>query len=104
MMYLKEYRDKPDCLADYLPWACFIAPGIILNKDGSFQRTAKFRGPDLESSTQEELVATCARINNAANIPNQALAIRQPGLLTKSVVVSLKGKIQIKFCSRQNTF
>jgi type IV secretion system protein VirB4 len=37
----------------------------VLNKDGSFQRTAEFRGPDLESSTEEELVATCARINNA---------------------------------------
>ena len=65
MMYLREYKDRPDRLADYLPWACFIAPGIILNKDGSFQRTAKFRGPDLESSTEEELVSTCARINNA---------------------------------------
>lgn len=65
MMFLREFKDRPDCLADYLPWACFIAPGIILNKDGSFQRTARFRGPDLESSTEEELVATCARINNA---------------------------------------
>jgi len=42
-----------------------IAPGVVLNKDGSFQRTAEFRGPDLESSTEEELIATCARLNNA---------------------------------------
>ena len=65
MMYLNEYQKRPDCLADYLPWTALIAPGVILNKDGSFQRTAEFRGPDLESSTEEELVATCARINNA---------------------------------------
>jgi len=52
-------------VSDYLPWTALIAPGVVLNKDGSFQRTAEFRGPDLESSTEEELVATCARINNA---------------------------------------
>jgi type IV secretion system protein VirB4 len=65
MMHLNEYQKRPECLADYLPWTALIAPGVVLNKDGSFQRTAKFRGPDLESSTEEELVATCARINNA---------------------------------------
>ena len=65
MMYLNEFQKRPECLADYLPWTALIAPGVVLNKDGSFQRTAEFRGPDLESSTEEELVATCARINNA---------------------------------------
>jgi len=65
MMYLSEYQKRPECLADYLPWTALIALGVVLNKDGSFQRTAEFRGPDLESSTEEELVATCARINNA---------------------------------------
>ena len=64
-MNLNEYQKRPDCLADYLPWAALIAPGTVLNKDGSFQRTAEFRGPDLESSTEEELIATCARLNNA---------------------------------------
>ncbi len=65
MFSLKEYRDKPASLADYLPWAALIAPGVILNKDGSFQRTLRFRGPDLDSSTPSELVAICARVNNA---------------------------------------
>ena len=65
MLNLTEYRNRPNCLADYLPWTALIAPGVVLNKDGSFQRTAEFRGPDLESSTEEELVATCARINNS---------------------------------------
>ncbi len=64
MLNLAEYRGKPDRLADYLPWACLIAPGVVLNKDGSFQRTARFRGPDLESATEAELVATTARLNN----------------------------------------
>ncbi len=65
MLNLSEYKKRPHCLADYLPWACLIAPGVVLGKDGSFQRTALFRGPDLESSTDVELVAICARVNNA---------------------------------------
>src|SRR3546814_16328395 len=64
MLNLAEYRGKPQRLADYLPWAALIAPGVVLNKDGSFQRTFRFRGPDLESATEPELVATCARLNN----------------------------------------
>jgi len=64
MLNLAEYRGKPLCLADYLPWVALIAPGVVLNKDGSFQRSFRFRGPDLESATEPELVATCARLNN----------------------------------------
>lgn len=64
MLNLKEYSDTPKLLADYLPWACMVAPGVVLNKDGSFQTSFKYRGPDLESSTQEELVSIMARINN----------------------------------------
>jgi len=65
MWNLAEYRPRPARLADWLPWAGLIAPGMVLNKDGSFQRTARFRGPDLDSATPGELVATTARLNNA---------------------------------------
>ena len=64
MLNLKEYSEIPKLLADYLPWACLVAPGVVLNKDGSFLRGFRFRGPDLESATEPELVATCARLNN----------------------------------------
>ena len=64
MLNLAEYRSRADRLADHLPWAALVAPGIILNKDGSFQRTFRFRGPDLESATDAELVSACARANN----------------------------------------
>ena len=64
-MRLAEYRSKSARLADFLPWAALIAPGVILNKDGSLQRTARFRGPDLDSATPAELVATSARLNSA---------------------------------------
>ncbi len=65
MLNLAEYRQRPALLADWLPWAGLIAPGVVLNKDGSFQRTARFRGPDLDSATQGELIAASARLNNA---------------------------------------
>ena len=65
MLNLREYRKTSSSLADFLPWAALVAPGVVLNKDGSFQRTARFRGPDLESATPAELVATTARLNNA---------------------------------------
>ncbi|CAN5317579.1 conjugal transfer protein TrbE [soil metagenome] len=64
MLNLAEYRTRADRLADHLPWAALVAPGVVLNKDGSFQRTLSFRGPDLESATEAELISACARANN----------------------------------------
>ena len=64
-MNLAEYRRSNTRLADFLPWAALVDEGIVLNKDGSFQRTAKFRGPDLDSAVPAELVAVAARLNNA---------------------------------------
>jgi type IV secretion/conjugal transfer VirB4 family ATPase len=65
MMNLAEYRRRAQSLTDFLPWAALVREGVVLNKDGSFQRTAKFRGPDLDSSTPAELVAITSRLNNA---------------------------------------
>ena len=65
MMNLAEYRRHNQGLADFLPWAALVAKGVVLNKDGSFQRTARFRGPDLDSATPAELVAITSRLNNA---------------------------------------
>jgi type IV secretion system protein TrbE len=65
MMNLREYRRSTTQLADFLPWAALVDEGIVLNKDGSFQRTAKFRGPDLDSAVPAELVGVAGRLNNA---------------------------------------
>ena len=65
MLHLAEYHRKSSHLADFLPWAALVGQGVILNKDGSFQRTARFRGPDLDSAVPAELVAVTGRINNA---------------------------------------
>jgi len=65
MMNLAEYRRTAARLADYLPWVALVRSGVVLNKDGSFQRSAKFRGPDLDSAVAAELVAVAGRLNNA---------------------------------------
>jgi type IV secretion system protein TrbE len=65
MMYLGEHRTKPDRLSDLLPWAALVAPGVVLNKDGSFLRVIKFRGPDLDSATEPQVVVANAQLNNA---------------------------------------
>ena len=64
MWNLAEYRKHPQRLAEHLPWAALIAPGVVLNKDGSLQTSVAFRAPDLDSSTPYELVAARARMNN----------------------------------------
>ncbi len=64
MLYLNEHRKTPDRLCDVLPWAAFVAPAVILNKDGSFQTTIRYRGPDLDSVTQEELLVNSLQLNN----------------------------------------
>ncbi|MCG7507886.1 conjugal transfer protein TrbE [Mesorhizobium retamae] len=65
MMNLAEYRRTTSRLADFLPWVALVGQGAVLNKDGSFQRTARFRGPDLDSAVAAELVAVAGRLNNA---------------------------------------
>jgi type IV secretion system protein VirB4 len=65
MLDLRPTKQNSAKLTDYLPWAALIAPGIVLNKDGAFQRTLQFRGPDLDSATPSELMGAAARLNNA---------------------------------------
>ena len=64
MLNLAEFRSRANRLADWLPWACLVAPGFVLNKDGSFQRTVRYRGPDLDSATEAELISVTSRVNN----------------------------------------
>src|SRR3546814_13321741 len=65
MMNLAEYRRTSTRLADFLPWVALAGEGVVLNKDGSFQRTARFRGPDLDSAVPADLVGVAGRLNNA---------------------------------------
>ena len=65
MLNLAEYRNRNTRLADFMPWVALAGEGVVLNKDGSFQRSARFRGPDMDSAVPAELVAVAGRLNNA---------------------------------------
>ncbi|SFI53258.1 conjugal transfer protein TrbE [Caulobacter sp. UNC279MFTsu5.1] len=65
MLDLRDYGRSGARLCDYLPWAALVAPGVVLNKDGAFQRTASFRGPDLDAAGDGEVAAVAARVNSA---------------------------------------
>src|SRR5260370_19722788 len=92
MLNLAEYRKSRQGLADFLPWAGLMADGAILNKDGSLQHTARFRGPDLDSATPAELVGTTARLNNALRRLGSgwAMLLNQARNLTSLPVSSLQ--------------
>jgi type IV secretion system protein VirB4 len=64
MIALRKTTSRPR-LSDLMIWGAFVAPGVVLNKDGSLQTSFRFRGPDLASATEAGLAATMARVNNA---------------------------------------
>lgn len=67
-MKLIDYRPKAKGLPDLLPYAALVAPGVILNKDGSFLASWEIRGQDTASSTPDELAFVSAQFNNAIRL------------------------------------
>lgn len=61
---LKEYSEEKGKLSSYVPWICLIDKGVILNKNGTLQKTLKYRGYDLDSSTVYELKNINAKLND----------------------------------------
>ena len=51
--------------ADYLLYCVMVAPGVMLLKDGALMAGYQYRGPDLESATNNEIEILSARINAA---------------------------------------
>lgn len=65
MFNLQEFNIKKRRLADLLPWAVLLAPGTMVNKDGSFQATIRYRGPDIDSALEAERLNLSAHVNQA---------------------------------------
>ena len=40
---LKEYSEEKGKLSSYIPWICLIDKGVVLNKNGTLQKTLKYR-------------------------------------------------------------
>ncbi|HEV3077750.1 MAG TPA: hypothetical protein VHB47_25250 [Thermoanaerobaculia bacterium] len=62
---LREHRRRPQGLPDLLGWLHLIAPGTLLQKNGSFLTAWRYRGPDLASATPEELDNLARHLNDA---------------------------------------
>jgi type IV secretion system protein TrbE len=64
----KKLRKKPDHavgLPDLLNYAAFVAPSTILMKDGALLAGFAYAGPDLNSSSPEELASLTQHVNSA---------------------------------------
>lgn len=65
MIKLADYRPRAQGMPDLLPWAGLVAPGVVLNKDGSLLAAWKVRGQDTASSTFEEMDWISGKANDA---------------------------------------
>ena len=65
MIRLADYRPKAQGLPDLLPWAALVAPGVVLNKDGSLLAAWTVRGQDTASSTFDEMAWISGKANDA---------------------------------------
>ena len=84
MMVLPNIAPQPASLTICL--VALAAEGIVLNKDGSFQRTARFRGPDLDSAVAAELVAVAGRLNNAFRRSDRVGPFRRGAAARASII------------------
>lgn len=78
MYRLDLFNRKKDYLSATMPYGMIIGgesgntdekkAAIVINKNGTFQTTWSYRGPDLESSILEQLAVITAQINNSFHL------------------------------------
>lgn len=95
-MILKEHLSDEAGFADLLNYAHIIADGIILNKDGSFLTAYKFRGPDINSASTEELDALTANFNRMITFLEDGWMLHVDEVRIPSVTYSAAGAFPCK--------
>lgn len=60
---INEFKERAK-LSDEIDWLVLKENGIVLNKNGSYQKTFKYRGFDLISYTEEQIKNLVERSNN----------------------------------------
>lgn len=68
MLKLADYRSNAKGLPDLLPYAALVAPGVVLNKDGSFLAAWSISGQDTAGSTPEELAWVSRQVSNGVRM------------------------------------
>src|SRR4051812_24952625 len=61
----RAHLSRVEGLPDLLAWFTLVAPGVVLNKNGSLLAGWTYSGPDLDSSTDEELGSQAEILNRA---------------------------------------
>jgi len=64
-MWFKDFQQEPQGVADLVNYGSFVADGVLVQKDGTLLTAWKYRGPDLDSATPEELDALISQVNRA---------------------------------------
>lgn len=66
---LQASPSAPGALSDRVGWATFVAPGVVMQKDGSLMLAIEFQGPDRTAATPEEMNFLSQHLNRA-HLPN----------------------------------
>lgn len=66
---LQENAAEPGALSDRIGWAGLVAPGVLMQKDGSLMLGVEFQGPDQTAATPRDL-NLLSRDLNRAHLPN----------------------------------
>lgn len=61
---LKEYQEEKNKLSYYTPYVMLVDKGIVMNRNGTLQKTFKYRGYDLDNETLEGLKNSNFKLNN----------------------------------------
>jgi type IV secretory pathway VirB4 component len=67
-MQFTEHRSRAQGLADLLLYDSLIDDGVMLLQDGALMAAWTFRGPDMASATNGEMVALSARLNSVLKL------------------------------------
>lgn len=90
-MIFKEYLSNEQGLSDLLNYAHIVDDGVIVNKDGAFLITYKFRGPDINSADPAELDALTSNFNQMVNFLEDGWMLHVDTLRIPSLTYPEKG-------------
>ena len=90
-MKLGEHLSQEQGLSDLLNYAHIVDDGVIINKDGAFLMTYKFRGPDINSASGSELDALTNNFNRMACFLEDGWMIHVDDCRVPSLVYPPKG-------------
>jgi type IV secretion/conjugal transfer VirB4 family ATPase len=90
-MNLKNHLSQEQGFSDLLNYAHLIDDGVIVNKDGAFLLSYKFRAPDINSASGGELDALTASFNRMAVILEDGWMLHVDDLRVPSLVYPKQG-------------